>query len=291
VLRAAALVGAAAVGTLGYAAGYEVRAYRLRRVSVPVLPTGARPLRVLHISDLHMTPDQRGKQGWVRSLAALEPDFVVNTGDNLAHADAVPVVLGALGPLLDRPGAFVLGSNDYWGPVPKNPARYLRPSDRRRHGRALPWQDLKAGLTAAGWADLTNVRTVVKVERYAIELVGVDDPHIRRDRYDRVARPADRSADLTLGVVHAPYRRVLDAMAADGAQLILAGHTHGGQLCVPGVGALTTNCDLPTRQAKGLSRWNSAYLHVSAGLGTSPYAPVRFACAPEATLVTLVASG
>ncbi len=71
--------------------------------------------------------------------------------------------------------------------------------------------------------------------------------------------------------------------------LTLAGHTHGGQVCVPLYGALTTNCDLPHRMAKGLHRWPGAdaRLHVSAGLGTSPYAPPRFACRPEATLLTL----
>ena len=74
---------------------------------------------------------------------------------------------------------------------------------------------------------------------------------------------------------------------------MLAGHTHGGQVAVPFVGALVTNCDLPLRYAKGLHRWRhdraETWLHVSAGLGTSPYAPIRFACPPEATLMTLVA--
>jgi predicted MPP superfamily phosphohydrolase len=77
-------------------------------------------------------------------------------------------------------------------------------------------------------------------------------------------------------------------MAADQVDLILAGHTHGGQLCVPGFGALVTNCDLPTGQAKGLSAVAGVPMHVSAGLGTSPFTPIRFACRPEATLLTLV---
>ena len=285
-LGAAAAVGAAG---LAYSAGYEVRAFRLRRFEVPVLPRGARPVRILQLSDLHLTPPQRKKQAWVRALDRLEPDFVVDTGDNLAHDDAVPYVLHALGPLLDRPGAFVFGSNDYWGPRPKNPLGYFnRSSERRVLGHALPWRDLHDGLTSAGWTDLGNARASVKVGALELDLVGVDDPHIRRDRYDEVTGSGDGSADLTVGVVHAPYRRVLDAMAADGAGLILAGHTHGGQLCVPGVGALVTNCDLPRRQAKGLSTWGGAALHVSAGLGTSPYTPVRFACPPEASLLTLV---
>jgi predicted MPP superfamily phosphohydrolase len=153
----------------------------------------------------------------------------------------------------------------------------------------LPWGDLVDGLTTNGWLDLGNARATMKVDGREVDVRGVDDPHIRRDRYEDIAGPFDPAADLTLGVTHAPYLRVLDAMSADGAELILAGHTHGGQLCVPGVGALVTNCDLPRSQAKGLSAHDGAVLHVSAGLGTSPYAPVRFACRPEATLLNLVA--
>ena len=286
------LLAAGAAG-LAYAGGYEVRSYRLRRVTVPVLAAGEPPLRVLHLSDLHLTPDQKRKRDWLRALAGLEPDLIVNTGDNLAHREAVPAVLDALGPLLERPGVFVMGSNDYYEPTFKNPGRYLMP-DRgvRLHKGLMPAEDLRDGLTGAGWLDLNNTRTNIKADGREIELVGTDDAHIRRDRYDEVAGAADPAADLSLAVTHAPYRRVLDPMVDDGFPLIIAGHTHGGQLCVPGLGALVTNCDLPRRQAKGLSQHShgrrTSYLHVSAGLGTSPYAPVRFACPPEATLLTLV---
>jgi predicted MPP superfamily phosphohydrolase len=80
-------------------------------------------------------------------------------------------------------------------------------------------------------------------------------------------------------------------MSDDGCRLILAGHTHGGQLRVPFYGALVTNCGIDRARARGLSRYENAWLHVSAGLGTSPFAPVRFSCPPEATLLTLVANG
>ncbi|MBC8091522.1 MAG: metallophosphoesterase, partial [Pseudonocardia sp.] len=95
--------------------------------------------------------------------------------------------------------------------------------------------------------------------------------------------------DLRLGLVHAPEPSVLDRFAGDGYDLLLAGHTHGGQVCVPGYGALVTNSGLHRSMARGLHRWSGpTWLHVSAGLGTSPYAPVRLACPPEATLLTLV---
>lgn len=266
----------------------EAQAFTLRRFTLPVLPPGAPTLRVLHVSDLHLVPRQRRKAAWLNALGALEPDLVVSTGDTLAAMDAVPAALEAHGRLLDRPGVFVLGSNDYFAPRPKNPLNYFRPNDHVRPVSAsLPTQDLVDGFRKAGWADLTNARGRLVVRGLELEFVGVDDPHLGYDRYDRVAGPADPTADLTVGVTHAPYRRTLDAMSADGAGLLIAGHTHGGQLCVPFVGALVTNCDLPRAQAKGVSAWNDVPLHVSAGLGTSPYTPVRLACRPEASLLTL----
>lgn len=282
-------LGTAAVGAavLAYSV-WEAQAFTLRRAASEILPAGQPPLRVLHLSDLHLVPGQSKKQQWVRSLRDLRPDLVVVTGDFLSHEDAVPHVLDTLDPLFDVPGVFVLGSNDYYAPRPINWARYLKgPSQLEPKRSMLPWGDLVDGLTTNGWLDLGNARATVKADGREIDVRGVDDPHISRDRYEDVAGPFDPDADLTLGVTHAPYLRVLDAMAADGADLVLAGHTHGGQLCVPGVGALVTNCDLPRSQAKGLSGHEGSVLHVSAGLGTSPYAPVRFACRPEATLLTL----
>ncbi|NIJ10018.1 putative MPP superfamily phosphohydrolase [Saccharomonospora amisosensis] len=290
------VTGTAALGvaTLGYAAGIERRRWTLRTAEVPVLAEGAKPIRVLHISDLHMLPGQESKQRWVADLDRLEPDLVVNTGDNLAHRRAVPAVLRALGPLLDRPGVFVFGSNDYYEPKPKSPARYLMPNGRKKriHGRHLPWRDLRAAFIEHGWLDLTHVRRTLPVAGQRIFAAGVDDPHLQRDRYTDIEGRAGRDAVLRLGVTHSPEPRVLDPFAADGYDLVLAGHTHGGQLRVPGVGALVTNCDLDRSRARGVSRWGSdMWLHVSAGLGTSPYAPVRFACPPEASLLTLVPRG
>jgi len=303
-------LGIAATGAacVAYAAGVEVRSFRLRRVTVPVLPAGAGPLRVLQLSDIHMVNGQRKKQQWLRSLAALKPDFVVNTGDNLSDPEAVPQTLDALGPLLDFPGVYVFGSNDYYGPVPKSPTRYLgamlsgnhglnRADGRARRGVVgaihNPWPELRDGFDRAGWLDLTNTRGRLKVEDLDLEFTGLDDPHIRRDRYQQVEGGPSAEADLSIGVVHAPYLRALDAFTADRYPLILAGHTHGGQLCVPFYGALVTNCDLDRQRVKGLSRHSAggqrSYLHVSAGCGTNRYTPVRFACPPEATLLTLTA--
>ncbi len=298
-LTASAAAGGAA---LAWATLVEPRLFALRRYTLPVLAAGATPVRVLQLSDIHLVPGQDRKKEWIRSLVALRPDLVVNTGDNLSHLEAVPEVLETLAPLLERPGVFVMGSNDYYAPSPKNPARYLtRDYAKVTHERIpLPTEELRDGMVDRGWIDLDNARTSLDLDGSRLDLVGVDDPHIERDDYASVSAPADPGAALTVGVTHAPYQRVLDSMTADGARLVIAGHTHGGQLCVPGLGAIVTNCDLDRGRAKGVSRWwpgagtgraapeDPAWLHVSAGLGASRFAPVRFACRPEATLMTLV---
>jgi uncharacterized protein len=312
--RAVGALALSGLAGLGWALT-EARLYTLRRHTVPVLPAGASPVRILHVSDLHLTPRQRDKVAWVRALDRLAPDLVVTTGDNMAHREALPAVLEAYGPLLDRPGAFVLGSNDYFAPRPKNPARYLLPDARTSlppEPTILPSEEMADAFRRAGWKDLTNRRDTVQAGDTEIRLVGVDDPHLDRDRFPERRPVSSGEASpgagvegsptpaLHLGVAHAPYVRVLKDMRDDGCDLVLAGHTHGGQLCLPFAGALVTNCDLDRARASGLHGWpgarpdvpggaRSMWLHVSAGLGTSPFAPVRFACRPEASLLTLTA--
>ncbi|MBA2740055.1 MAG: metallophosphoesterase [Nocardioidaceae bacterium] len=289
-LAAAAL--ASGLAGVSYAV-WETRAFVLRTARVPVLPAGQRSLRVLHLSDLHLTPGQRIKADFVRGLTDLGPDLVVVTGDFLAHHDAVGPVLDCLDELLDAPGAFVLGSNDYFAPIIKNPARYLLPSgqNRRQVGAVLPWRDLVAALAGRGWADLDNSRARIDVGGRVVAMAGVDDPHLHYDDLAVADEPPDPSVDIAIAIAHAPYLRVLDRFTASGWPLVLAGHTHGGQLRIPGKGALVTNCDLDTDRCRGLHQHHAggrtAWMNVSAGLGTSPYAPVRFACRPEATLLTL----
>ncbi|MEN9620120.1 MAG: hypothetical protein RL499_313 [Actinomycetota bacterium] len=302
----------AAVATLGvaaaaaaYASLIERRAYRVRREVVPVLAPGADPIRVLHLSDLHLAPWQRDKIAWVQSLASLAPDLVINTGDNLGHVDAIPALAEALTAFDGVPGVFVHGSNDYFAPTPKNPLRYLAGPSKGETETAvrLDTEALEALLEQRlGWHSLNNAVAQLTIKGSILEFMGTNDAHRGWDRLDRLPGLVDALRELDdddtddpavmIGVTHAPYQRVLNAFTTQRADVIFAGHTHGGQVCVPGMGAIITNCDLPRDRARGLSVWHHAhqasYLNVSAGIGTSIFAPVRFACPPEAVLVTLV---
>ena len=310
------LVGLAAA-CVAYGTFVETRQFVVRRVNVPVLPADAPRLRVLHLSDLHVATYNKARLEFIATLAGLEPDLVVNTGDNIVSAAAIEPLRRAFGRLLERPGVYVYGSNDYAGPVPQNPFGYLRGptggGERTGQGRdggqstvedvqaradgrepeeaMLPTADLGAMLSGGGWVDVAGRRVTLDVEGVRVEIRGTDDAHVGRDDYALVAGPASAGVDVSLGVTHSPYQRLLDAMARDDVDLVLAGHTHGGQVRVPIYGALVTNCDLPRENARGLSehrtRRHASWLNVSAGLGQSPYAPFRFACRPEVTLVTL----
>jgi predicted MPP superfamily phosphohydrolase len=301
-----ALVALGAAGAVGATAaiwgiGIERYLFTVREHEARILPTGSAPVRVLHLSDAHMAPWQNRKQRWMAALAdTWRPDLVVNTGDNLGHPEGLRGLRSALDPLRGIPGVFVHGSNDHAAPTPRNPLRYFTgPSTVKVASEPLDAQALDGYLAdELGWLDLNNGVGSLEVAGIRIDAFGVSDAHRGWDDLDALPELLDElKADIapaaaTIGVTHAPYRRVLDAFVDLRADLIFAGHTHGGQVRMPGFGALVANCDIPLRQARGFSQWDHAGrivpLNVSAGLGHSIYAPVRFACRPEVSLVTLL---
>jgi predicted MPP superfamily phosphohydrolase len=303
----AALTALAAVGAVGAAAavwgiGIERYLFALRTHELRILPSDATPIKVLHLSDAHMAPWQERKQRWIAGLAELGPDLVVDTGDNLGHIQGLRGLRRALQPLAGIPGVFVHGSNDHVAPSPRNPLRYfIGPSAHAPAAEPLDTDSLDRYLAdELGWVDLNNRVGSLEVGGRRVDAFGVSDAHRDWDRLDALPAPLEDlrlggDAEITVGVTHAPYRRVLDRFVELGADAIFAGHTHGGQVRLPGVGALVANCDIPLRQARGLSTWSRGGrgipLNVSAGLGHSIYAPVRFACRPEASLITLLPRG
>ena len=165
--------------------------------------------------------------------------------------------LKALRPLMEFPGVFVPGSNDYFAPALQEPRLLLAGAleGQRRSPAKLDWPRLRSGFGMAGWVDLTNRCQSLVLKGMRFDFSGVDDPHLSRERYagwPRGTRGQDDDPHLRVAVTHAPYQRVLDHFTEAGADLLLAGHTHGGQICIPGYGALVANCDLPTWRAKGL---------------------------------------
>jgi predicted MPP superfamily phosphohydrolase len=273
----------------------ERHLYRVREAQIEnALPEGSSPIRVLHLSDIHLAPWQKRKARWVAELTRLNPDLVINTGDNMSHRNVVPQTLAMLGPLMRHPGVFVNGSNDYHAPTLRNPLKYLFSPSAAHNGASLPTAEFTDALEAGGWLNLNNRSGTLKIGGTRLGFLGLDDPHDDLADIGGLPRQASEvlGADLVIGVAHAPYLSVIEQMTLNGAEVIFGGHTHGGQVCLPLLGALVTNCDLPARYAKGLSGWEfggkRSVLNVCAGLGTSIFAPVRFFCLPEVRLITLL---
>ncbi len=279
------LVAILAVGALcvAYGALVERRWYRLVRYRVPILPAGGpEELTVLHLSDLHVTRRSDGLRRFLEGLPGA--DVTVVTGDIVGEPEAVEAAAGALRAVRGRLASyFVLGSNDYFVPRPLNYFRYFRKGRTFRRARLGRAHELIALLATDGWVHLPNVRTVAALDGLGLELLGLDDPHIGRQ--DLRVAPRHHAERFGFAVSHSPDPA--PELAALGYDLMVFGHTHGGQVRMPFVGALVTNSHVPRRMASGLVRLGDAYAHISPGLGTSKYAPFRFLCRPEATLLEL----
>lgn len=369
VARTALGIGLCGVAGLGWGL-LENRAFTLRYRSLMLPPQeneeneSGRPssssLKILHLSDIHLLPNDTSKIDYIRSLAETEPDFLVITGDSLSSADSLDSLMRALEPFVGIPGAFVYGSNDYYSPIPKNPFAYLLPIEAKNLEREmdLPWEEMSQRFEESGWVNLNNRRATMNVGEWVIDLVGMDDPHINRAHMPAVrddgmrAMQGEKAGDslrhgdcgnmadtvknraedtgtngesspphggatdsrriddvaqhIRIGLVHAPYLWALQALYEDGVELAFAGHTHGGQLALPCIGSLTTNCDLPTAYDSGLFTWplgtsgaplrrdgdfnmqqHTMAVQLSAGMGGTPYVPLRVLRRPEATLLAV----
>jgi predicted MPP superfamily phosphohydrolase len=242
-----------------------------------------------------LTPSRKREISIIRSWVDLKPDLVISTGDFLGHRDAIQPALHALDPLLNIPGLYVFGSNDYYGPRLKNPLSYLKKDDgTRKLGSRLNTTEFDNRLQSRGWKNLNSSKVEISIKEISIEARGTDDAHLGLDNYSLVGGKRNPKVDLSIGITHAPYKRVLDAMINDGLDLVFAGHTHGGQVRVPwfgGTRSLTTNCDLPNWRSRGLTKLHGEpYLHVSAGMGHNPFTPFRILCPAEVSLIYLSAS-
>ena len=255
---------AAAAAAWGW---FEAGWVRLETLDVPVrgLPEALRGLRIAHLSDFHLGIHGRGPKAGERAVewaAERRPDLVVVSGDLLSKPSGETM----LRRLLERlPGAFVvLGNHDF-------------AHSRDPFSRPSALFDLDPAVLLLG-----DARTV-ELRGCRVQLVGVDPREYRRRRA-RPHRLADPDADLRILVCH--YPRVVDALPPGAFHLVLAGHMHGGQICVPYPGGKLRLAHLRARYSDGLYLRPAATLHVSPGLGTT-FVPFRFCSRPEATELRL----
>jgi predicted MPP superfamily phosphohydrolase len=232
---------------------------RHNEVVIPRLPKAFDGFTLLHLSDLHLDMDDGYPAALIERLRQVDYDVCVMTGDFRAKTygdfDAAIAALAEVRPHLRGPVYSILGNHDSIRMVP--------------------------AIEALGITALLNEAVALERDDATIHLAGIDDPHyFQVENFDKAAQniPPDATAIL---LSHSPetYRRAAHA----GFDLMLSGHTHGGQICLPGGIPLMTNADCPRRFCRGAWRYHAMHGYTSVGSGASVVG-VRFNCPPEITL-------
>jgi predicted MPP superfamily phosphohydrolase len=266
ITRRAALKGALATviggltGAVSYGMAYERHRLGVTEATMPFfgLPPGLDGLRVALLTDVHhsaLVPAQDVTRA-VELALSTQPDMIVLGGDYVTYGDRnfVEPVAELLSPLRAPHGVFaILGNHD--------------------DDRAMP-----AALTRKGITVLKDQRTRIVIRGEALEIAGIRFWTRRPADISKVLKGAE---DPVLLLAHDP-RRLTEA-AAFNVPAVLSGHTHGGQVVLPGVGAFA-RARFPI--VEGLGRREHSSIFVSRGIGTV-YVPVRINCPPEVALVTL----
>lgn len=287
-MKALRLTAASAAAAGAYAL-WEPRRFRLVERWVAV-GAACPPLSVLHLSDTHLTGRTRHLAAWLSRLPdelGVLPDLVLATGDLIDNNSGISGAVEALAGIEARLGRFyVLGSHDYYVSKFTGYSKYLRGAREPRTAARAHTARLEEGLASKGWESLTNGTRILEAPEGKIRVAGVDDPYLSRHRTEHIQRSADEIC--AIGLVHCPD--VVSEWILAGFDLVVGGHTHGGQVGLPGGGALVTNSALPNALASGLHRIGGGWLHVSPGLGVGRFSPVRFGARPEATLLRMAPS-
>jgi predicted MPP superfamily phosphohydrolase len=250
----------AATGSVSYGYLYERHHLDITHVDVPVsgLPEALEGFRIALVTDTHFSSTVRAAhiEHAVRATLDARPDLIVLGGDYVTWGDRRYVGGSAdlLAPLAAPHGVFaVLGNHD---------------DDR----------DMPAALVANGVTVLKDQRTRLVVRGETLELAGI---RYWTRRVERIARVLNGAQGTTILLAHDPTR-LREAAELD-VPLVLSGHTHGGQIVLPGIGAVAAR-RFPV--VAGLARRKNTTIYVSRGIGTV-YVPMRLNCPPELAVLTL----
>ena len=236
---------------------------RANDVAIKALPEAFEGFRLLQLSDLHLDMDHEIGHKLIERVRDTEYDLCVITGDFRArtygeHESAVNAIAG-LRMHIDRPIYAVLGNHDFIEMVPDLEALDIRV--------------------------LLNESVCIGHQGAAIHLAGIDDPHYYQA--DNLEKAADGIPEDAVSILLAHSPEIYRHAAYAGFDLMLCGHTHGGQICLPGGLALWYNAECPRALCKGAWQWEELQGYTSAGAG-SCVVPVRYNCPPEITVHRLL---
>jgi uncharacterized protein len=274
---------AAGAGVYWYASRVEAQRFQLERLSVTIDGDARanKVLKILHLSDLHLSaPESPAKISFLQKITEEDYDLIFFTGDIFENYSGIQYATSLL-TKQPRLGAYaVLGNHDYYdyklfhktfGKVWKH---YRHPSQYRD---VAP---LVEALEIAGIQVLRNAK--VALPTHGLSIIGIDYPGISPARLKEMAYSVPKE-HLLLALFHMP--RKLTHMSDAGIHMAFGGHTHGGQIRVPGVGALITDSELKRHEASGLTKRDNTLFHISRGISADPRTNFRLFCPPAATVI------
>ena len=286
----AAWLGLAGVG-LGLYGWWEASFVEVtaRRLLFPELPLGLDGLRILHISDTHFPADGDSVGRFLERVWALEADLICCTGDYVETAAGWAAAADALTQLRAPLGVFaVLGAHDYCPPIRSASEWWSVQVDRALGSprRFIDPQPFVSRLEAAGVQVLRNEWRTLEIGGEPVRLAGAGDASARMTRLQAALPPPDGRFSILL--THSPDAVLgIEDNTAQAPSLVLCGHTHGGQIRLPGWGAPVRHSQLVRReQAAGVFQRGASTVVVSRGFGTA-HVPLRVGCRPELGLLTL----
>lgn len=248
-------------------AALEARGLVVTRYDIPspTLPAALDGMRIAHLTDLHLPCAAADRAA--QTIAAEGVDLVLITGDTISHRRELGLVTPYVARARGRFGTFaVRGNNDHWAKV------------------SVP--TLSAAYAAAGATLLDNAHAIVSYNGARLQIVGLDDPGVGHPDVAAAWRGADTTLP-TVWMIHGPAfidRIVPRPPSLPRALLVLAGHTHGGQIRGPGCTPVVPRASGRFRQ--GFYDAPIGRVYVSRGIGTS-VVPLRFLCPPELPIFTL----
>lgn len=237
-------------------------------------------LRILHISDLHLSYPESHKLEFLQKATEAQYDLIVITGDIFENYTGMEYANKIIA-RKPRLGTYaVLGNHDYYNynMIHRTIGRVIRRWRSPKEKRDVT--PMIEALERNGIKVLRNSTITIPEEK--LHIVGIDYPGIPEPDLQRLVKEADPD-HLVLTIMHVPDR--LDRLARAGVHLAFGGHTHGGQVRIPFWGPLITNSDLPRQEASGLIWRGATAIHVSRGVGADPRTNFRLFCPPHGSII------
>ncbi len=276
------------LGLFFWAGWIEPRWIHLNSHPIQIKKKIKQPLRILHLSDIHFEAHDHGLFRFFNRLSCETPDFIFITGDIIDHNGGIEHAGRNLKKLKSKYGIFaVLGNHDYYDYQMEDVINGNLPFGKKEPRKKNDLGKLIQMLSDLGIRVLRNDFQDVVVEGDVIRIHGVDDPTTGKADFDKVGANLQ---DEHLQILLTHSVDAIQHLDSGKIDLLFSGHSHGGQVRLPWLGALITHTRLGRPYAEGIRRYQNTLCCISRGVYVGRAFRFRFLCPPEALMLDITGS-